>query len=317
MVGHILYARYRTKAGRLGVACISNEGPVLPQAGVGQGGFRSSGFGICWVLEPAGAPNLVDVLDFSRLGCARLGCASHDNVCLDCARLDNSRHDNARHNARPDRARPDRVCLDSARLDRALLDGARLDSACPDSARLGGARLDSAHPDSAHSKNARLDSARPDSARPDSVRLDSACLDRARLDRAHLDRARLDRARLDRALLDSARLGRVRLGSACRDYFHQGCSGDCPERRPSVHNLSRNIKNLKPERVSQSRYGEGRAVLPMRREFGYWRALSPSARNLAESAFKDLICACKTTSSATYLYHAACREQASFHFIPL
>ena len=277
MVGHIIHSRYRTKAGRLGVACISNEGPVLPQAGVGRGGFRSSGFGICWVLEPAGAPNLVDVLGFARLGC---GCASRENVCLDYARLDNSRHDNARHNAhpdrtrpdraRPDRTRPDRVCLDSARfdralldgarldralldgarLDRALLDGARLDGACPDGARLDGARLDGAHPDSAHSNNARLDGARPDSARPDSVRLDRACP----------DRACLDRARLDRALLDSARLGRVRLSSARQDYFHQGCSGDCPERRPSVHNLSRNIKNLKPERVSQSRYGEGRAV---------------------------------------------------------
>ena len=65
---------------------------------------------------------------------------------------------------------------------------------------------------------------------------------------------------------------------------------------------------------SQSMCGEGRAVLPIRRGFGYRWAFSSSARNFAESAFKDLTCACKTAPSATYPYHAACREKGSSHF---
>jgi hypothetical protein len=93
--------------------------------------------------------------------------------------------------------------------------------------------------------------------------------------------------------------GRVELegdmGMGHQDCVRLDCCGDCLEKWSTAHILSRNIKISQPERdVSQSRRKEKRVILPGSSEPGYrWLIISRSASHLAESAFKDMICACK------------------------
>ena len=119
MVGDILHARYRTKAGHLGVACIGNGGsaPVRAGAGVERGGDRLLGL---WG-QPTRLVDLVEAHIWGRPAAVRAdsgcqGCARQDAVCQDAVRLYTLR-----------------LCtllrLDTVRLDcaRVRLDGVRLE----------------------------------------------------------------------------------------------------------------------------------------------------------------------------------------------